>query len=149
MRINLVPPKILADQHLFAEWREIKMAPQMLRRTLRTRSVNETLSRIGKKYTLNKGHGLFFYDKMRFLNDRYNELTEELDNRGYKLTYHDTHFVFYRDIPEVFRTKEWLPNTTDVKINVERILLRISEKPDWYKYQSEALTASFYKKYEV
>ena len=34
-RINLVPPEELMDQHLFAEFREIKMVPKSLRRSLR------------------------------------------------------------------------------------------------------------------
>lgn len=33
-RINLVPPEELMDQHLFAEFREIKMVPKSLRRSL-------------------------------------------------------------------------------------------------------------------
>lgn len=34
-RINLVPVEELMDQHLFAEFREIKMVPKSLRRSLR------------------------------------------------------------------------------------------------------------------
>ena len=148
-RINLVPAEDLADQHLFAEWREIKMVPAALRRSMKTRTIDSILAGIPKEYTLNKGHVTFFFDKMRFLYDRYCELTEELDHREYKLTYHDTHFIFDRDIPYVFRTRTWEPNDDDKIINIDRILLRISEKPDWYKYHGEKLEPSFYKKYEI
>ena len=34
-RINLIHPSELTDQHLFAEFREIKMIPKSLRRSLR------------------------------------------------------------------------------------------------------------------
>ena len=147
-RINLVPVQDLADQHLFAEWREIKMVPAALRRSLKTRNIGDILAGIPKRYTLNKGHVTFFFNKMLFLYDRYCELTEELDDRGYKLTYHDLHFIFFRDIPEVFRTQNWEPNEDDKKVNIERILLRISEKPDWYKFQGEKLEPSFYERYK-
>lgn len=33
-RINLVPPSELMDQHLFAEFREIKMVPRSLHRSI-------------------------------------------------------------------------------------------------------------------
>lgn len=147
-RINLVHVADLADQHLFAEWREIKMVPAALRRSLKTRNIDDILAGIPKRYTLNKGHVTFFFNKMLFLYDRYNELTEELDTRGYKLTYHDLNFIFFRDIPEVFRTQEWEPNDDDKKVNIARILLRISEKPDWYKFQGEKLEPSFYERYK-
>jgi deoxyribonuclease (pyrimidine dimer) len=147
-RINLVPVEDLADQHLFAEWREIKMVPAALRRSLKTRKTSDILAGVPKRYTLNKGHVTFFFNKMLFLYDRYCELTEELDDRGYNLTYHDLNFIFYRDIPEVFRTQNWESNNDDKKVNIERILLRISEKPDWYKYHGEKLEPSFYERYK-
>ena len=106
-RINLVPVQDLADQHLFAEWREIKMVPAALRRSLKTRNIGDILAGVPKRYTLNKGHVTFFFNKMLFLYDRYCELTEELDDRGYKLTYHDLNFIFFRDIPEVFKIQNW------------------------------------------
>ncbi len=36
-RINLVPSQELMDQHLFAEFREIKMVPKSLRRSIAAR----------------------------------------------------------------------------------------------------------------
>jgi deoxyribonuclease (pyrimidine dimer) len=143
-RINLVHVKDLADQHLFAEWREIKMVPAALRRSLKTRNKGDILAGIPRRYTLNKGHVTFFFDKILFLYDRYIELTEELEDRGYALAYHDPHFIFFRDIPEVFWTVEWQPNDVDKAINIERILLRISEKPQWYRYYGEPTTLAFF-----
>lgn len=144
-RINLVDPSKLADQHLFAEWREIKMVPAALRRSLKTRAISDILAGIPTRYTLNKGHVTFFFNKLLFLYDRYCDLTEELGDRGYKLTHHDMNFVFFRDIPEIFRTHNWEPNSEDKNINIERILLRISEKPNWYKYHSLPASLSFFK----
>ena len=147
-RINLVPVQDLADQHLFAEWREIKMVPAALRRSLKTRKIGEILSGVPRRYTLNKGHVTFFFNKMKFLTERYKLLTEELINREYTLGSGDDFSVFTHDIPGEFTHVVWQPNATEVAVNVERILLRISEKPDWYKFQGEKLDPSFYERYK-
>jgi deoxyribonuclease (pyrimidine dimer) len=144
-RINLVHPLGLADQHLFAEWREIKMVPAALRRSLRTRKISDILSGIPGRYTLNKGHVTFFFNKMLFLHDRYVALTEELRIRGYDLALHDPDFIFFKDIPAVFKTVTWAQTHTDCLVNIERILLRISEKPTWYKYYGLPASLSFFK----
>ena len=148
MRINLVPPKMLADQHLFAEWREIKMVPASLRRSLRTRKVGDILAGIPSRYTLNKGHGLFLYNKMKFLTERYKLLTAELVDREYNISSDGDFGIFYWDLPSEFMHMDWHPDKNEVAINVERILLRISDKPQWYKYRGNALSPAFYESYK-
>ena len=133
-RVNLVNVEDLADQHLFAEWREIKMVPAALRRSLKTRNAKDIVKSIPKKYTLNEGHVTFFFDKMNFLYDRYVQLTEELINRNYNIQMHDMDEIFYTDIPLEFRETEWQPNIDDIRVNVERIVIRLNEKAEWYKY---------------
>lgn len=94
-RINLIPPDQLADQHLFAEFREIKMIPKSLNRSLAAvisknpyhtiyphDVVGQLLARIPKKFTLNTGHVSFFYDKGAYLYRWYSMLREELRLRG-------------------------------------------------------------------
>lgn len=143
-RINLVPVENLADQHLFAEWREIKMVPAALRRSLNTKSISTIMSSIPKRYTLNTGHVTFFYDKMNFLSDRYMLLTDELLTRKYNIQMHDMSDIFYRDIPPQFKSIEWEPDVNDITVNVERILLRISERPDWYRYHGELVENGYF-----
>ena len=144
MRINLVLPSDLADQHLFAEWREIKMAPQMLRRSLKTQSINEILKKIGPTYTLNKGHGYFFFDKMTWLANRYTELTYELINRDYNITEHSTLDIFFKDIPAEFTLDTWQSTIPEVAVNIERINLRISERPNWYKHYGDVKSPEYF-----
>ena len=147
-RINLVPVQDLADQHLFAEWREIKMVPAALRRSLKTRKIGDILAGIPLRYTLNKGHVTFFFNKMKFLTERYELLTEELVNREYNINADPDFRIFCGDLPHEFNKIDWQPDNKEIAINVERILLRISEKPDWYKYYSEKLEPSFYERYK-
>ena len=66
MRINVIPMNMLADQHLFAEFREIKMLPKSLLRSWNAKKGID-YSKISKHYTLNTGHGYFFYDKLNYI----------------------------------------------------------------------------------
>jgi deoxyribonuclease (pyrimidine dimer) len=147
-RINLVPVGNLADQHLFAEWREIKMVPAALRRSLRTRTPTDILKNIPIRYTLNKGHVTFFYNKMQFLTDRYADLSNELLKRSYSLSKTGTFYQFMEDIPPMFNISSWQPDKQEISVNVERIVTRISEKPGWYKYNGKKLTQEFYGNYK-
>lgn len=58
MRINCVPVQELHQKHLLAEYREIKMLPKSLVRTLNSKSGLDK-SKISRHYTLNTGHGYF------------------------------------------------------------------------------------------
>ena len=147
-RINLVPVQDLADQHLFAEWREIKMVPAALRRSLKTRNKGDILAGVPRRYTLNKGHVTFFFNKMKFLTERYKLLSDELVKREYRLGSGDDFAEFTYDIPGEFTHVEWQPGAKEVAVNVERILLRIGEKPLWYKYLSLPITPAFYESYK-
>jgi len=142
-RINLVPVDTLADQHLFAEWREIKMVPAALRRSLRTRAVKSILNGIPERYTLNKGHVTFFFNKMKFLTERYELLTAELLKRDYNIV--SNHFSFFTfDIPGEFKVVEWLPSNSEINVNIARIVLRLNERPTWYRHYGKVTNPSFF-----
>jgi deoxyribonuclease (pyrimidine dimer) len=138
-RINLVDPTELADQHLFAEWREIKMVPAALKRSLRTKTTQQVLKSIPKDFTLNKGHVLFFYDKMQYLSERYSLLSEELRLRGYRKELEWNNFADYCEgIPQEFFT-DYTPTSSALVIIRDRIRERIGLRPNWYKYYSMAI----------
>ena len=143
-RINLVPVENLADQHLFAEWREIKMVPAALRRSLNTKSISTITNNIPKRYTLNTGHVTFFYDKMNFLTDRYELLTNELLTRRYNISTVETFEDYTHSIPDAFKADNWTPDREEILINVERISKRISERPNWYRYYGELVEDGYF-----
>lgn len=134
MRINLINPSILADQHLVAEYREIKMLPKSLMRSLRSRQGFDK-SRISKTYTLNTGHGYFFYDKLNFIVDRFNNLLTEMENRNFATNYRTLELT---DIPKCF-FNDYSPTINEKDISLERIILRINQKPSWYKYKGQSI----------
>ena len=129
-RINIIEPSELTDQHLIAEYREIFMVGGSLRRTLKSKNGYQE-SKVPKNFTLNNGHVYFFYNKGKYLHERYLQIIEEMRKRGFNP---DSKRVFPT---EVFKDnglyKDSLPTIQDQKIIRERISKRISEKPDWYR----------------
>lgn len=130
-RINSnLDPKLLKRMHLVAELREITMVPAALRRSLRTRKKDDILNGIPKKFTLNKGHVSFFYDKQLFLANRFVRLCEEMERRGYNPDWsRETNFVGF---DKEFQNT-WESTLEDDAIVIERINFRISQKPHLYK----------------
>lgn len=146
-RINLIDPKMLADQHLFAEWREIKHIPAALDRRLQTHSFAATKAIIPAKFTLNTGHITFFMDKMDYLASRYMELTEELDRRKV-VEYSEASLQNFYDwltlMPDEAFKSNWKPDALAIKTIVERITLRLSDKPEWYRYEGQSRNLAFF-----
>nr|AAD33350.1 pyrimidine dimer-specific glycosylase [Chlorella virus]AAD33351.1 pyrimidine dimer-specific glycosylase [Chlorella virus]AAD33360.1 pyrimidine dimer-specific glycosylase [Chlorella virus]AAD33370.1 pyrimidine dimer-specific glycosylase [Chlorella virus]AAD33379.1 pyrimidine dimer-specific glycosylase [Chlorella virus] len=131
-RVNLVPVQELADQHLMAEFRELKMIPKALARSLRTQTSEKILKKIPSKFTLNTGHVLFFYDKGKYLQQRYDEIVVELVDRGYKIN------VDAKLDPDNVMTGEWYNDYTPTEDAFNIIRARIAEKiamkPSFYRF---------------
>ena len=130
-RINIVPTKELADQHLVAEYRELFMVGSALARTLKSPNRDKSLSSIPEKFTLNTGHVKFFYNKGRYLHKRYDELVEEMKRRGMNP---DPKRVFKRDQWPDELYQDWQPDDQELAIVRQRIQERIDAKPDWYRW---------------
>lgn len=136
-RINLIPPSELMDQHLFAEWREIKMVPQSLKRSLVARGPEGVLNMIPPTFRLNTGHVSFFYDKNVYLMKRWEALTDEIIDRGVHSidagARLDADGVFF-GLDRRFH-KDYEPTESACAIIRERIALRIAQRPNWYRYK--------------
>ena len=130
-RINLVDPSELSDQHLVAEYREIFMVGSSLQRSLKSKNWEKTLANIPKKYTLNKGHVTFFYNKGKYLYKRYEVLIEEMKNRGMNPD-SERKFKTEQWPDELFN--DWEPEPDDYKVIRARIKEKIEMKPDWYRF---------------
>jgi deoxyribonuclease (pyrimidine dimer) len=130
-RINSnIPVSKLHRTHLIAELREITMVPAALRRSLASKSAHEVLNSIPKKFTLNAGHVKFFYDKLEFLQYRFIELCEEMTHRGY--TPDETRISAFSGFDKMWYN-DWDSTPQDDSLVVERIQLRISQKPHLYQ----------------
>lgn len=133
MRINCLPVEWLADQHLFAEFREIKMLPKALQRTLKS-SKGLKISLISDKYTLNTGHGYFFYNKLGYIYKRFEELKTEVHRRGYDTSSNDILDLQISDL-----THDWKPTVSDMLVSLQRITEKIMMKPEWYRYNKNKM----------
>ena len=130
-RINLVDPSELSDQHLVAEYREIFMVGSSLQRSLKSKNWEKTLANIPVKYTLNKGHVTFFYNKGKYLHKRYKLLIKEMKNRGMNPD-SERKFKTEQWPDELFN--DWKPEPDDYKVIRARIKEKIEMKPDWYRF---------------
>jgi deoxyribonuclease (pyrimidine dimer) len=142
MRINVIPPNLLLDQHLFAEFREIKMLPKMF---LRSKNSKQGLGTFGGKYTLNAGHGKCFYDKFNFIETRFEELKKEVLSRDYDIK-DEFLFLDLTKIPKEF-FGDYVPTPEAIRINSERIIERVLDKPSFYKYYHKPINFLSYKSY--
>lgn len=131
VRINLVDPSELTDQHLIAEHDEILMLCGCLRKSLKSKS---GIQNIPTQFTLGKGHIKFFYDKGLYLHKRFDSLQEEMKIRGFKPT---------KSFPKadwpVELYNDWMPEWVDYVIIEERIKERVALKPHWYRYYGKPL----------
>ena len=127
-RINIIHPSEVTDQHLIAEYRELFMVGSSLQRSLKSPSWNP--NKIPKKFTLNKGHVTFFYDKGKYLSKRYESIRNEMISRGMKP---DETRIFKREQWPDELYNDWLPTLEDEKIIRDRLDERISQKPNWYR----------------
>ncbi len=129
-RINLLNPRELYDQHLMAEYREIFMIPAALKRSLRSKKGFNPKD-IPPEFTLGHGHVKFFYDKGKYLAQRYQTIKAELKRRGYKL---DPKRIFPKDI--FLKNKlygNWNPSDKDLALIRKRLAQKIAQKPHWYR----------------
>lgn len=158
-RLNLVPPSELTDQHLFAEFREIKMVPKSLQRSLQAAHkrahkgktypiapakpyaqnvLYDVWSSIPQAYTLNTGHFSFFYDKGLYLQKRFWALQVELNKR--KVNYNKDSIIdengIFSSLPTSF-FKDYVPTEEALAIVRQRIAEKLAMKPDWYRYSGE------------
>ena len=129
-RINIIDPSELYDQHLIAEYREIFMVAGSLKRTLVSKAGYRE-EKVFKRYTLNKGHVYFFYNKGLYLHKRYDAIISEMKERGFKP---DSD----RKFPDnIFRDNglyhDWKPNKEDYKVIRKRIKEKIALRPGWYR----------------
>lgn len=137
-RINLIDPHELTDQHLVAEYREIFMIGPALQRTIHSKRGLD-LNRIPKKFTLNTGHVLHFYDKGLYLFNRYQDLRREMVKRGMKPDI-TRHFNVSHWPRELFN--DWAPTEDDMNVVRCRIQKRISQRPGWYRHNGKTLFSS-------
>ncbi|MFW6014791.1 MAG: pyrimidine dimer DNA glycosylase/endonuclease V [Candidatus Nanoarchaeia archaeon] len=123
VRVNLVEPKRLSDQHLIAEYNEILMLLAYVKRY-------PALREIPKEYCLGKGHMKFFKDKLKFLQKRHESLKKEMRRRNFRAN----KTIRLSDFPKNLRN-DWEPSEGDYKKVKKRLREKIMSKSNFYRYE--------------
>jgi len=133
-RVNsAISVKLLCDELLLAEHREIKRLPKVLEKTLRTRG----LCKIPEVFVLGPGHVKFFMDKMKFIKQRYVEIYNECVSRGFAVQDYSSSFDH---IPPVYMN-DYEPTSQEHALLIDRISTRIKDsKKSKFHYCKKAIS---------
>ncbi|MEK6890625.1 MAG: pyrimidine dimer DNA glycosylase/endonuclease V [Nanoarchaeota archaeon] len=132
VRINLINPRKLSDQHLIAEYNDILMLLGYVRK-------NPDATNIPNGYVLGKGHIKFFKNKLKYLSERHELIRKEMNKRGFETN----KILDLKGIDKIL-VNDWKPKKEDiVKIN-ERIAYKINLKPNFYRYCGEYKDKEFF-----
>jgi len=123
VRINLINPKKLSDQHLIAEYNEILMLLGYVRK------FPNLDNDIPKRYKLGKGHIKFFKNKLIYLKKRHEIIKKEMSNRGFETNISIDLRGFSKEL-----IKDWHPKDEDFEVIKKRLIEKINLKPRYYRY---------------
>jgi len=132
VRVNLIEPKKLADQHLIAEYAEILMLAAYIRKY-------PGLGDIPRSYCLGKGHMTFFKDKMAYLKMRHESLKTEMRKRGFRTDKTINLLTFRKE-----NKGDWEPKHDDIRIITERLISKLQLKPEYYRYYGRHESPDFF-----
>lgn len=128
VRINLIEPRKLADQHLIAEYNEILMLFGYVKKFPAQEGIPE-------RYCLGPGHIRFFKDKLFYLKERHELIKKEMQDRSFKAT----RTIALARFPQALKNN-WTPETEDYEIIKQRLRQKIALKPEWYRYYGKQAT---------
>jgi deoxyribonuclease (pyrimidine dimer) len=134
VRVNLVKPNKLSDQHLIAEYDEILMLFAYIKKY-------PGIKDVPLRYVLGKGHMKFFKDKVLYLNERHAQLKKEMMSRRFK-----AEKSLNINLVSIKNRKSWKPKKEDIKIIKERILYKLNKKPNYYRYKRQKKPVEFFRK---
>ena len=135
VRINIIPPKYLTDQHLIAEYNEILMLLGYVKKNPYIKIEN-----LPKEYRLGEGHILFFKNKLKYLEKRFTKIKKEMGRRKFNPTKEVNLSCFDKNL-----RKNWKPCKKDKEIIKKRLNQKIDLKPEFYTYYKEKKPKKFYK----
>lgn len=127
-RVNMsFPPRMLADKHLVAEWKELMRMPRFALR------YEKPPNDMPREFCLNKGHMKSLLPFMDYLCCRQSALGREIESRGFNANWklaQDTWTSWMLETP-FWQVKEtYVENNRDFNIVLERLKER---DPEFYK----------------
>jgi deoxyribonuclease (pyrimidine dimer) len=133
VRINIINPEFLSDQHLIAEYNEILMLTGFAKK-------HPNPKNIPKKYCLGKGHINFFRNKLGYLQKRFEKIKQEMKKRKFKpakkMKFKKTEKNNY----------DWKPTAKDKEIIKKRLMQKIKLNPHFYRHYGKKKSPDFFEK---
>lgn len=128
-RINIIPVEYITNRHLVAEYTEIRHISSSLSRSQKSKTFD--VNKFPKKFTLNKGHVSFFYNKGKYIHKRFLSIQREMLKRGFNLSKDKMELNIEPFLSDGLYN-DWTPDLTDMLVVASRIKQRIDEKPELY-----------------
>lgn len=125
----------MCDQMLKAEHREVVRVPNHIHKCI---SAKKSINFSGQpdEFKLGSGHVKFFYDKIKYLHKRWEDVHEECLARGFDMSDYSKAF---RNIPD-WLYNDWEETAEARKLVVERVTERIHAMKGIPRYYSKLLT---------
>lgn len=123
-RVNVVPVEELTRQHLQGEYKEITRIF-----TLAKKAQFDYLKgkyQVPQEYTLGTGHMKFFVPRLKYIADRYLELVQEMQARGYVPNPIAIEALMQGIDQRLY--SDYIPTEDALEINRERIRIRLVSK---------------------
>lgn len=112
-RINVVEPSTLHSKHLLAEYRELPRVFKLVEAAEKRGAVVG----IPATYVLGTGHVTFFYNKLTYLEKRFQAIVAECQKRGFNIA--------HTQVPAVVVSERWrndyAPTMQALALNIARI----------------------------
>ena len=131
VRINLIDPKFLTDQHLIAEYNEILMLFGYVQRYPEPKGIAD-------EYILGPGHIKFFKNKLVYLQKRHEHIKREMKKRKFATNKRVSLRKFKKELKH-----DWKAKPRDVQLIKKRLTEKIELKPDYYRYYREHKSKKF------
>ena len=118
VRINIINPKFLTDQHLIAEYNEMLMLVGYVKKY-------PCIKDIPERYVLGKGHMKFFKNKLLYIKKRHENIKKEMRKRNFKAE----KTIYIEKFPKKLKN-DFKPSEKDKKITNKRLMEKIESKLD-------------------
>lgn len=140
-RINVgIHPMLLTDEHLLAEHREIKRLNNLILARIVKLKRKEDCTPIPDKFTLGKGHVLFFINKYIYTYLRYERLHDECIKRQFEVTDYSGGWDMEK-FQKYIRPEVYEPSDEDRQLIIDRITERIlSSRKTHFRYHHTDIT---------
>ncbi len=132
VRVNILNPRNLADQHLIAEYNELLMLLAYIKE-------HSAVDDVPDSYVLGKGHMKFFKNKVKYLKQRHEKIVEEMKRRGFKPQKRFSLKGIKRSL-----LNGWRASAEDKNKIKKRLIERIKLKPEFYRYYGNHKSKNYF-----